>query len=428
MTREIADPPHPTPNPDGPHTPGEPQKAQPVPAGRSDDAEAMEEEPYDSFFDDVNKMLSQSIEQPAPDPVLGPRSSEDAPRTQPRRDDPLARLIRGDKQSPHTSEVFKAVVAFRTGGSKSAPPSAEVLPSILTGDAPHREKAAAAQPDSPLLADLVVERPTIEQAATDDGDTSGEPGFPWFQVLVLSYASAVTLALTWIIWTGRWVRTADPTANSPTASSESPPPGKPRPSQLDTKELPPIPQGNVTTLGVPVRIGDLKLTPLSVALTRVELGGSIDPTKYRAEESESLVLRVQFTNLSKSQPFAPLELAYLRDQISPLDRCFITTSRGATIGAYPLALDSEWSIAGQVCPILSRGETVETLIVSEPGISDRLSAEMTWRFRVRTGPYGTDVIGVRFRDVDVERDPAVCSSALSRRFRKACFGFASRGS
>jgi len=362
----------------------------------------VEEEPYDSFFDDVNKMLSQSIEQPAPDPVLGPPTDEYGSSKQSRPDDPIGRLIRGEKQSPRTSEVFKAVVALSAGVSEPAPPGAEVPPDFLRGGSPDPDPAAAAEPTSPLLPDLVVERGVDEEESSSDDDRPGEARFPWFQISILSYATAVTAALSWMVLTGRSPRPADQSANVSTAISDPVPPGKPGPSLLDTEALPPVPAENITTLNSPLRIGDLKVTPVSVALSHVELVGSIDPSKYRAEDSESLVLRLRFTNLSKSQSFAPLELAYIREQSSPLDRCFITSSGGKTIGAFPLAVDSEWSIVGQECPVLDQGKTFETVIASEPGASNRLSSEMIWRVRLRIGPYRTDVIGVRFRDADVE--------------------------
>jgi len=403
MTREIADPPHPTPNPDGPHTSGKPDEAEPVPAGLPREGEALEEQPYDSFFDDVNKKLSQSIEQPAPDPVLGPLTAEDRSSKRSRPDDPIARLIRGEKQSPHTSEVFKAVVALRAAGSEPAAAGAERLSDFLTSDAAESNEAAAPKPAAPLLPDLVVERRAVLQETTSDDEVSVEGGFPWFQVLILSYASAVTLALSWIVLTGRSSRSVESSASISMAPSEPVLPRKPGPAVVDTKSQPPIPAENITTIDAPLRIGDLKMTPVSVALSRVELVGAIDPSKYREEDSESLVLKLRFTNLSKKQPFAPLELAYLREQASRLDRCFITTSDGTTIGAFPLAVDSEWSIVGQECPVLEPGQSFEAIIASEPGVSNRLSSEMIWRVRLRIGTYRTDVIGVRFRAADVQR-------------------------
>ena len=57
---------------------------------------------------------------------------------------------------------------------------------------------------------------------------------------------------------------------------------------------------------------------------------------------------------------------------------------------------------GQEFTVLKPGESVETLIASEPGAADRLTDEMTWRVRLRIGPYRTDVLGVRFNKDDVE--------------------------
>ena len=40
--------------------------------------------------------------------------------------------------------------------------------------------------------------------------------------------------------------------------------------------------------------------------------------------------------------------------------------------------------------MLEPGESVETLVASEPVTEDRLTGEMTWRVRLRIGPYRTD--------------------------------------
>jgi hypothetical protein len=404
MTREIVDPPHPTPNPDGPHTPGNNHETAPVPAGPPGEDEAAEEEPSDSFFDDVNKMLSQSIEEPAPDPALGPESADGGSSQESRPDDSVGRALRGHKLSPRTSEVFKAVVALSAGSSEPPSPDAEIPPGFLAGDSPDPEAAVVAKTDSPLLSDLVVERREAEQESIPDDDLAGEARFPWFQVFLLSYASAITLALTWAVLTGRSFRPSDRSAASSAASSDAGPAQKPHASPIDGKALPPLPDENITAIGASLRIGDLQVRPMSVALARVELVGSIDRSKYRIEDSESLVLRIQLTNLSKTQSFAPLELAYLREQGSPLDRCLITTPRGATIGAFPLDVESEWSVVGQESRVLGRGETSETIIASEPKAADRIASEMIWRVRLRIGRFRSDVVGIRFRDNEVQRD------------------------
>ena len=68
---------------------------------------------------------------------------------------------------------------------------------------------------------------------------------------------------------------------------------------------------------------------------------------------------------------------------------------------FPLAIDSEWLIQGQKFPVLKPGETAATMVASESITDDRLTREMIWRVRLRTGPYRTDVLAVRFTKDDV---------------------------
>ena len=78
MAREILNKPHPTPNPDGPHTGGSNRGT----GGGVDrpsqfEAETDTDEPnYDSCHDDLNKILTEPL--PEPDPVLRSKSSSDA--------------------------------------------------------------------------------------------------------------------------------------------------------------------------------------------------------------------------------------------------------------------------------------------------------------------------------------------------------------
>ena len=120
------------------------------------------------------------------------------------------------------------------------------------------------------------------------------------------------------------------------------------------------------------------------------------------EESASLVLRLKLKNISSDHEFAPLERRFVREQTAAVDRSTIVTSQGRAINLFPLAVDSEWLIEGQVFTMLKPGETVETLIASEPGVADRLTDDMTWHVRLRIGPYRTDVMGVRFDKSEIQ--------------------------
>ena len=321
MTREIANKPHPTPNPEGPHAAG---SVRGTTGGSGETLQPTDEflvgEPnYDSCVDDLDLILTQSATEP--DPALRSKASSD------------------------------------------------LLP------------------------------PTPGSSSADDH--FGDGRLYWAMIGLMCYSSAVTLALTWVLWTGRVFRPAE----APTASADQPI-GETTPKIVESRpvaELAPLPAANVARLGETARIGDLEVTPLEVVVTQLELARSIEPFKSRREDSESVVLRLRLTNVSHDQSFAPLERAFVREQSSPLDRSSIETKEGKLIGLFPLAVDSEWSIAGQEFPVLKPGDSTETLIASEHGAADRLTSDMTWRVRLRIGPYKTDMIGVRFHKDDVTR-------------------------
>jgi hypothetical protein len=232
------------------------------------------------------------------------------------------------------------------------------------------------------------------QLAEDDEDHLQEARISWGHVLLLSYSSAITLALVWILWTGRSSRLAASTPPDPAPDVARPPA---RSAELELSQPPPpIPLENVARLGSMIQIGTLEVTPLSVVAVRLELVRSIEPTSSRREEDESLVLRLKLKNTSKFRTFTPVDAYMVRDRgLRPYDP-YIATSEGSSIRLFALAVDSEWTIRGQAFPVLYPGDSVEIIIAAEPGSGNRLADEMTWRVRLRTGVYRTDMIGVRF--------------------------------
>jgi hypothetical protein len=391
MAREKHDKPHPTPHPDAPHISGAARDTGP---GASPSEEVGEDEPnYDSCLDDLDKVLSDSPREP--DPVLESSGTSQALPPPPFGDSAAARASSPVGKPPRTSEVFRAtgVAATETTSelSRTARTSRSADPAAVRSGQP-----AVSTREGTLRR---TEHKTRATPGSDD-DHLVEPGIPWFSLLLLSYSSLVTLALTWMFWTGRvFNSTESPPAASPQPASESvaKSPEAVKPSAL----LPPIPPDNFADLGQTIRIGELEVTPIAVVAAPVDLVRSIDPGNWRREETDSLVLRLKLTNVSVDQIFAPLELNFVRDQSSPLDRSMITGSTGATIGLYPLANDSEWSIQGQDFAVLKPDESAETIIVTEPGAGDRVAGEMTWRVRLRIGTYRTDMVGVRFHRGDL---------------------------
>jgi hypothetical protein len=405
MARNIVNKPHLTPNPDKSHTPAPSERGSDpaavrrptpnpyAPPGHEADpgSDAADEEPtYDSCFDDLNVILSQSIQKPDPDPNLespsgtairGPRD-EAAPHVQQERG-----------RTPRTSEIFRTVVSPTVG-----------MPTLPQAGS-HQETGPAPESTMP---DVVLDRERhIQDLASEEEDRLSDPQVTWSHVLLMSYSSAITLAMIWMLWTGRWTKDAAP-------SPADPEPAAPEPSSqaLESAPVTPaprIPAENLTALGKTIRIGDLEVTPLSVTAAPVQLRRSIQPDKGRREET-SLILRMKLTNVSKEYAFAPLDQILVRERgVRPFDP-YIETSEGTAIRLFPLAIDSEWSIVGQEFATLQPGDSEETFVVAEPGAAQKLADAMTWRVRLRTGVYRLDMLGVQFRKDDVGR-PRVVGSA-----------------
>jgi hypothetical protein len=401
MAREILNKPHPTPNPDGPHAGGSNRGAG-FGADRPSqpEAESATDEPnYESCHDDdLDNVLSQPI--PEPDPALRSKGSTDAIARTSRDAEAVPSFLQEPAKQPRTSEIFKGL-GPQTGGVTHS--------TAGTGKAALSSLGATSSSSETMFEGSLVEtsescvtsehRPRDLEWASDD-DHHSDSRIPWALLVLMSYSSAVTLALTWALWTGRSFRSAEsPSANTSQTEGESVPKVV---NSSPVGVLPPLAAENVASLGKVIRIGGVEVTPLGIEVTRLELVRSIEPAKWRREKLASLVLRLSLKNISKSDTFAPLELRFVREQASTLDRSMIATSPGQAINLFPLAVDSEWSIDGQEFTVLEPGESVETLIASEPGAADRMTDLMTWHVRLRIAPYRTDVLGVRFSKDEVE--------------------------
>jgi len=350
---------------------------------------------YDSVLDDLNQVLSQPVSEP--DPALASSLPADVPSVPPRADASVPSFLREQGKQPKTAEIFKSIVksgqpaasASNSGGSLLDPPASSTpVPDEFFG---RLEQGPS------------TSHPGGLDSRSDDGDQLPEPRSTWFFLLLLSYSSAITLALVWLLWTGRSLRTGDPPATNASQAAEER--GSKSADPASREPLPPIPPANTTTLGKTIRIGELDVTPLEIDYRPVELIRSFDTDDYRRdyrrEESSSLILKLRLTNVSADHQFAPLDRSLIRDQSSPLDRTYIATSGAGKISLFPLAVDSEWSIPGQSFAVVKSGDTADTLIASEPVTEDRLQGELTWRIRLRVGLYRTDLVGVRFSKRDL---------------------------
>jgi hypothetical protein len=233
----------------------------------------------------------------------------------------------------------------------------------------------------------------------------GEARINWPMLLTASYASAVTLALAWVLWSGRGlarrVAVAPLDSSSPSARI---PDGQPRDVEPEraNEAPPPLPSPNLTELGRPIRLGDLEVTPRWIVLRAVELTRLEGTTGEQRESPSSLVLTLQLTNRSPGLSLTPLDPAFVRESGAAIDHSYIETAGGARIGMFRLAPESEWSLRDQAFPHLGPGESAETLVVSEPVFFDLQGGVLTWHVKLRTRPYQTDVVGIRFRASDVQ--------------------------
>jgi len=400
MPAETLGKPQPTPHPDQSSQPGWIREPSPAPRGEPQPFERddADDPVYDSCLDDLNLILSQPISEP--DPVLHSRSSTEDGSRSPRESDPVPPFFGNRGKEPRTSEVFETI---GPAAGEIAPPKTRarvflfsVLASLLPGPKGAHGPDPARRGRS---GEVRASRPEGGESASADDDQPAETRVPWFIHLLLSYSSAITLALVWVLLTGRAFRSAEPATNDTRQAGMESNASSSEPTLYEL--LPPIPAENQTALRKPIRIGDLEVTPWAVVSSHVELVRKIKPPDYRREDTDSLVLRFKFTNVSNDHVITPLDRALIQDQTSPLDGSFIVTSGGRPISLFPLAFDSEWLIQGQEFPVLKPGESAETFVASEAITDDRLAGEMSWRVRLRTGPYRTDVLAVRFTKDDV---------------------------
>ncbi len=220
------------------------------------------------------------------------------------------------------------------------------------------------------------------------------PGHSPFRWLLPSYASALTLALLWMLATGRIQlrsKAIRPTINPPSVD-------------ITTPVLTEIPARFTVPIGGNLRIGELDLTPVEVRIRDVRLRKDVDTDddqgKYRDGGSDSLWLRLRVRNTSNKQTFQPLDPTFVRssDQGTPDS---LIVGGGRQILAFPLAIASEWSIVGQSFPTLKPGQEADLWIVSAAAATGKINARMTWRTRLRVAPERTELLAIEFNRHDI---------------------------
>ena len=244
-------------------------------------------------------------------------------------------------------------------------------------------------------------------------------------ILLLSYASAVTLALIYLLWSrgvGDQQRHQLEDLRDPVDEQ-----GTVRIYRRDA-DLPP---GHVLTLGEVRRFGAIQVEPLRVTQGPIEFQHfSGDRRKKMPNSPPVLKLWLRFTNLSTSQKIAPLDalLLYKRQmnrEGTMVANTFVcrtdAQASGPVVFSFPAALNSEWDMDDQsLGRELEPGESIDTYIPSDSDGLDQLSGQLVWRFQLRKGyaPTGrgvTTLVEVKFdaADVQSEQPAAAQSTALT---------------
>jgi phage FluMu protein Com len=196
----------------------------------------------------------------------------------------------------------------------------------------------------------------------------------------------------------------------------------------------PLPESLCTTLGKPLRVGDLQVTPNRVERKRVSV--VVESARPEVCKHDSLVLYLDLKNLSSEYAFAPLDNYFdrywhpgLEDPIPPLTLLEVGRNRYRFYGG-----PANWNRRGDAnnlrewvkgrrdqADLLQPGEEKQMFVCTD-GNDDKAAAVLfgeqpgqeyqgrfLWRVRVRRGLVhiqdkdysATAVIGVRFNDSDI---------------------------
>jgi hypothetical protein len=293
-----------------------------------------------------------------------------------------------------------------------------------------RIKAPSASAPAPLPARPAAEQPAAEKTkarpaktpAVQNSETTESVPAPLSQnlawILLISYASAVTLALLYLVLFGGPTWRPHQLESLPDVAPEPP-------NQLTF--IPPhqsLPPGHVLRLGESRRFGNIEVEPVRVTWEPVEFTHYSGATRTQPPPTAPVLkLWLRFTNRSTDQQIAPLDAPLLfkfvanpqggleysnqylyprRGKVQPEDR----------VAIFRHSIHADWDLAGQnLGRELAPGESVEIFIPSADDGTADLQAPVAWRVQLRKGfsPSGkgvTTLVEVQFDWEQIERQRA----------------------
>lgn len=220
----------------------------------------------------------------------------------------------------------------------------------------------------------------------------------WF-VIVLSYASAVTIVLLYL-WLTEGLRRQHALESLPDLVPEV------HNGQVAMKVPPPqanVAPGHVLRLGESQRYGSLKVTPVKVTRGPLQFVHAFQEKGAQRQPTQPVwKLWLRFENVSRDQRFAPLDRTlvykrifrrrvYTNNFLCPVDQ---RREDGQLYYVYDMPEFSEFLVLGQnLGQRVAPGETWETFIPSEEGITEA-QGEWVWRVQFRKGYHPVSGRGV----------------------------------
>ena len=373
--------------------------------------------------------------------------------------------------TPAETTVVEDAAPVVQDSSPQMMPAALVLPSSVPGvvsplitsaaiapaaDAPAVPAPVAASPASPGPAAPAPAAPAAAppqfaapqfaapQSAPVATSTAATPAFPTttysrektvspavFNAL-LSYASAATLAVIYLLYT---IMSGSNTASNLESLPDLSPPKAKKGAKTALILVPvdaPMPAMHTLKIGQTVRYGSVAVTAVRVTRGPVEFVHYDSTSKEKKDpEGPVLKLHLRFENVSSDQDFPPLDRALVFDR--KLDQknygTFLANNfvcnadekeRDKCVLMYDLPEGSSWDLKDEhLGKVINPGEVLETYLATTAENLDTLNGPLLWRVHFRKG-YNrkslrgvTTVIEVAFDSDEVENEPGTQAPAPS---------------
>ena len=236
-------------------------------------------------------------------------------------------------------------------------------------------------------------------SSTGSAGWDDPPRSSWGNLLLASYASAVSLALAWTWYQHRGDRRMIPPVAPTAMVAES----LPVEGRLDGRSkrveiLRPIADDHLIPLGQARQFDSLRVEPIAIGrqdltLERINMAGK---TERRTGDRRTIILRLRLMNRSADQVFAPLDPAFVRGRPDGAADTLLELDDGRKVYPGSLAVDSEWVAVGENFGDLRPGESREVIFTTAANAPpDAENRPATWRIKLRTGVGTSDVVGIR---------------------------------